>query len=137
MAGFYYIGTKTGKLYHLGVCGNPDAMVRQIISKLKRNHYDKHPFLHVIQNQINNGDEYISGSMDIVNAEEDSLEMKKAINDRHIKMESMGYINVLDIRNPENEYPNHLKRILKKTKDVLEQGLVSVDDFENFLDNIQ
>ena len=138
MAGFFYIGTKKGKLYHLGVCGNPEAMVRKMVSKLGKGDYSEHPFLCNIQKPF---DEYgkedlITGSWNGVEASTNSEEFKDFVNDRHRKMQEMGFINLLDVRDPEKEYPSHLEKILKKTRDILEQGLISVDDFDEYLDNL-
>lgn len=134
MAGYYTIGTKKGKLYHIGVCGNPRDMERKVVSKMKKGDYSDHIFLSHIQQFINGvGPEDIYSGFEEVEKES---ELNRVVNAKRSGMDKMGYINVLDVRDPENEYPPHFARVLKKTADLLEHGVISVEDFEKIIDEI-
>lgn len=125
--GFYYIGSLQGRKFYLAQSSSPEATLRKVKSNFKHNVYEGHKLLGGLQKDFRDfGEEdlffgaYQDGKLE-PKIKQDLERTHKAV-------------SITDIRNLDKEIPERYERILKKTIEVLDQGLISEDDLENYID---
>ena len=127
---FYYIGSLTGRKYYLAQSKNPEVTLRKVKSNFKRGLYKDHKLLGGLQQDfIDYGpDDIFMGSY------------ASGVKEPEVKMEiekTHRAVGITDLRDLDKEIPQRYHRILRKTIELLDQGIISEEEYEHFIDQAE
>ena len=128
MEGQFLIWVSKDKLYVKGDSSNPGNFIRTFKSRLQNGTYENHKTYKPFHDSITK------------HGVSENLSWESHINGKATYKEkeliARGFVNIEDVRDPDKEYPKHYERILKKTAEMLETGLIDEDELDEFLDGV-